>query len=244
MLRAGYLLLALLICFEAANFTGFSWTRLRRLTDEELIDAAIRYDYPNIYSNLAEFKADYSAFNPEVHYWNDLTGEAGSQFWNKLFGLKLFNIRLPDAVVIVASDGIARFSRRCSENSFCSPAIAPDHPRSGIVGTVQYGPPRYEVAQDLSIQWVDGSEGSVYISGNCFAAFSQSQRPALRIGAKDKGDIIVADQYGYRLVAAYVGEHEYYASMKITEQEFVRSQSCDRVARDAWPNVGGASWKR
>jgi hypothetical protein len=237
------LLLGLFVCFEAANFTGFSWTRLRRLSDEELINAAIQYNYPRIYSNFAEFKADYSSFHPEVYYWADLTGEAGNQFWNKFLGFKLFNVRLPDAVVVVASNGIARFSRRCSENRWCSPTIAPDHPRLGIVGTVQDGPPNYDPAKDFVVQWVDGSEGSVFISGHCFAAFSQSRKPALRISGKNKGDVItIGNEYGYRLVA--IKEWAGYSSLKISEVEFARSKTCDDAVRAAWPNVGGASWKR
>jgi hypothetical protein len=237
------LLLGVFVCFEVANFTGFSWTRLRRVSDEELINAAIRYNYADIYTNFAEFKSDYSSFNPEVHYWSDLTGEAGSQFWNKFFGLKLFHVRLPDAVVVVASNGIARFSRGCSGNSWCSPTIAPDRPRLGVVGTVQDGPPSYEVAKDFAVQWVDGSEGSILISGHCFAAFSQSQKPVLRISGTNQGDVItIGDQYGYRLIA--IKEWAGYSSLKISEEEFTRSKMCDKAVRAAWPNVGGASWKR
>ena len=238
-MKAGYLLLGLFICFETANFTGFSWTRLRRLSDEELINAAIRYNYLDVYSDLVEFKTDYSSFNPEVYYWADLTGEAGSQFWNKSFGSKLFNVRLPDAVVIVASDGTARFSRRYS------PTIAPDHPRLGIVGTVQDGPPNYDAARDFSVQWIDGSEGTVFVSGHCFAAFSESQKPVLKISGTKKDDVItIGDQYGYRLVAIPDIKRAAYASIKISEPTFRRSETCDKTVRAAWPNVGGASWKR
>jgi hypothetical protein len=102
-MKIRYVLLGLFVCFEAANFTGFSWIRLQRLSDEELINVAIRYNYPDVYADLKAFKADYASFNPEVHYWADLTGEAGNQFWNKFFGLKLFDVRLPDAVVIITA---------------------------------------------------------------------------------------------------------------------------------------------
>ena len=244
-MRLRYVLLALFVCFEAANFTGFSWTRLRRLSDEELISAAIRYNYPGIYSNLAEFKADYSVFKPEVHYWADLTGKAGNQFLNKFVGFKMFNVRLPDAVVVVASNGVARFSRGCSENRWCSPTIAPDHPVLGIVGTVQDGPPNYEAAKEFAVRWGDGSEGSVFISGHCFAAFSQSQKPVLKIMGTNKDDAItIGDEYGYRLVAIPDIKRAAYGSVKISEQEFIQSQTCDKAVRAAWPNVGGASWKR
>ena len=87
-MKLRYMLLGLFLCFEVANFTGFSWTRLRRLSDEELINSAIQSNYPDIYSNLAELKADYSSFNPEVYYWTDLTGEVFKPIAGKLFGLK------------------------------------------------------------------------------------------------------------------------------------------------------------
>jgi hypothetical protein len=243
MVKVRYLLLGLFACFEAANFTGVSWVHLRRLSDEELIDAAIRYDYARVYSNLAEFKADYPSFTPEVHYWADLTGEAGNQFFNKFVGFTRFNVRLPEEVVVVATNGEALFSRRCSSSNWCSPTVPPDRPRLGIVGTVQNGPPNYDASQDFSVQWVDGSEGSVFIAGHCFAAFSQSQKPTLRISGANNGDVInIGDQYGYRLVA--IKEWGGYSSLKISQQEFTRSKTCDRALRAAWPNVGGASWIR
>lgn len=202
-------------------------------------------NYPRVYANLAEFKADYSAFNPEVHYWADLTGEAGNQFFNKFVGFKMFNVRLPDAVVVIASNGVARFSRRCSENRWFSPTVAPDHPVLGVVGTVQDGPPNYDIAEQFSVGWIDGSEGSVFISGHCFAAFSQSQKPVLRITGTSVNDTItIGDEYGYRLVAIPDIKRAAYGSLKISEQEFRQSQTCDKAVRASWPNVGGASWKR
>jgi hypothetical protein len=244
-MKIRYALLGLFVCFEAANFTGFSWIRLQRLSDEELINVAIRYNYPDVYADLKELKADYASFNPEVHYWADLTGEAGNQFWNKFFGLKLFDVRLPDAVVVVTANGFAQFSRTCSENRWCSPTIPPDHPVLGIVGTVQDGPPNYDAARDFSVRWVDGSEGSVFISGHCFVALSRSPKPTLRISGTSPDDAVtIGDQYGYRLIAIKDITRAGYSGLKIAEQEFTRSQSCDPTVRAAWPNVGGASWIR
>jgi hypothetical protein len=244
-MKIRYVLLGLFACFEAANFTGFSWTRLQRLSDEELINVAIRDNYPNVYADLKAFKADYASFDPEVHYWADLTGEAGNQFWNKFLGFKRFNVRLPDTVVVVASNGFARLSRKCSENSRCSPTIPPDHPVLGIVGTVQDGPPNYDIARNFSVRWVDGSEGSVVISGHCFAALSQSPKPTLRISRAGLDDTVtIGDQYGYRLIAISDIKRSGYSSVKIAKQEFARSQSCDPTVRAAWPNVGGGWWKR
>ena len=230
------------VCFEFANLTGFSWARLRRLSDEELINAALRHQYADVYSNLAEFKADYSSYSPEVYYWTDLTGEAGSLFWNKFFGYTLFNVRLPEAVVIVASNGIAQFSRRCSANRRCSPTIAPDHPKLGIVGTVRGGPPGYAAAKAFSVRWVDGSEGSVFISGHCFAAFSQSPKPALRISAAGEVDgLTIGDQYGYRLIDIPDINYAGYGSLRIPEREFAQLRACDKAVRAVTPS--GEWWQ-
>jgi hypothetical protein len=242
-LKARYVLLGLFLCFEAANFTGFSWTRLRRLSDEELINSAIQSNYPGIYSNLAELKADYPSFNPEVYYWTDLTGEIGKPL-GKLFGFKHFQVRLPDAAVTVASDGTFRLSRRCSENSWCRPTIAPAFPLLGIVGTVQDGSPNDKAAKDFAVQWVDGSQGTVFISGPCFAAFSQSRKPALRItaaGDAKNDSLTINDAYGYRLINVPDINHAAYSSLKIPEREFTRLRACDRSVQAL--TSGGEQWQ-
>lgn len=230
-MKLRYLLLGLLLCFEAANFTGFSWTRLRRLSDEELINAAIQFNYPEVYSNLAELKADYSAFNPEIYYWNDLTGEIGTPIIGKLFGFKRFQVRLPDAAVTVASDGSFRRSRRCSENSWCRPTIAPDRRVLGIVGTVQDGSANDKAAKEFSVEWVDGAHGTVVISGPCFVAISQSPKPALRIiapGDTKSDNFVINDAFGYRLINVPDINHAAYSATKIPEREFTRLRACDR----------------
>ncbi len=230
-MKLRYVLLGLLLCFEAANFTGFSWTQLRRLSDEELINSAIQFNYPDIYSNLAQFKADYSSFNPEVYYWTDLTGEVAKPVIGKLFGFKHFQVRLPDAAITVASDGTFRLSRRCSENSWCRPAIAPDRRVLGIVGTVQDGSANDKAAKDFSVEWVDGSQGTVFVSGPCFAAFSQSRKPALRIvapGDTKSDNFIINDAFGYRLIDIPDINHAAYGTTKIPEREFARLRACDR----------------
>lgn len=225
--------------------TGFSWTRLRRLSDDELIDVAIRYKYPDVYSGIGALGVDYPSFKPEVHYWEDLTGEAGNLFWSKFLGVKRFQVRLPDAVVVISSNGFVRLSRRCGENSWCSPAVAPDRPVLGIVGTVQGGPPDYEVVTEFLVRWSEGSEGSVLISGHCFAALSHSQKPTLRISSVRNEDVVtIRDQYGYYLVSIKDVRRAGYGMLKISEEEFRRSQTCDKAVRAEWPNVGGASWKR
>ena len=245
-LKLRYLLLAAYLCFEAANMIGFSWARLRRLSNEELADVAIRYEYRDVYSNVADLKADYVSFEPEVHYWSDLTGEAGSQLLNKLLGFKLFQVRLPDAVVVVSVDGVAQFSRTCGQNFWCSPAVAPDRPVLGIVGTVQDGPPNYEAMTDFSVRWIEGSDGDVFASGHCFSALSHSPKPMLSISARRNARDVVTidDRYGYYLVTIMDIKRAGYGVHKISEAEFRRSQACDKAVRAEWPNAGGASWKR
>ena len=182
-----YVLLGLLLCFEAANFTGFSWTHLRCMSDEELINAAIRSNYPEVYSSLAEFKADYSSFNPEVYYWTDLTGEVAKPVIGKLFGFKYFQVRLPDAAVTIISNGTFRLWRRCSENSWCRPTYPPDHPVLGIVGSFRTAPQTAKPQKNSGCSGWMARQATVFISGPCFAAFSQSRKPALRIIALGDG---------------------------------------------------------
>lgn len=241
-----YLILGAFVFFEVANFTGFSWTRLRRLSDEELITAAIQYEYPDIYSSSADLKADYPSFSPEVYYWADLTAEAGNQFWNKFFGYKLFSVRLPEKIVLVASNGIARFSRNCRdgervEGSRCSPVISPDPPRFGIVGLVRGGPPSYKAAKEFSIRWVNGSAGSVFVSGHCFSAFSQSLKPALKISVADDDGFIITDQYGYLLVDIPDITRAGYGSVMIPEREFAQLRKCDAAEKAVTSK--GAWWQ-
>lgn len=253
MFKVRYALLGVFLFYEIANFTGFSWNRFQWVPKGEIIDSAIRYNYPDIYSNLDDLKKDYSTFQPEISYWKDWTGEAGTMFWNKFFGMRDYQVRLPDAVVIVEADGKARFSRNCGDNWFCSPQIIPDHPKLGIVGTVQYGAPNYETAKDFSIRWINGSKGKVFISGHCFSAFSTSEKPTLEISSPGKKTLTIEGRYGYGLSAVFLtdkaeaetkGFWQGASAMKIPESEFLKSQSCDQAVRKAWPNVGGFAWKR
>ena len=96
--------------------------------------------------------------------------------------------------------------------------MPPDRPLLGVIGTVQDGPPKYDPAKDFSVRWINGSQGSVLISGHRFAAFSEFEKPALKVeGARKSDSIIIDDQYGYRLIA--IKEWEGYSKMKITDQE-------------------------
>jgi hypothetical protein len=56
--------------------------------------------------------------------------------------------------------------------------------------------------------------------------------------------VTIGDEYGYRLIAISDIKRSGYSSVKIAQQAFARSQSCDPTVRAAWPNVGGGWWKR
>jgi hypothetical protein len=166
----------------------------------------------------------------------------------RLLGSKYFQVRLPDGIVFVDANGEAGLFRLCTFNSDCSPKAVPDHPKLGIVGTVQLGPPDYEPAKNFSVSWTSGSTGDVFISGHCFSAFSNSERPVLTIGAPGLGDVTLKDAYGYRLTAVWLEPESNMrhtgSTMRISESEFSKSRDCNDAARRAWPNIGGFSWKR
>jgi hypothetical protein len=78
-----------------------------------------------------------------------------------------------------------------------------------------------------------------------FAYFCHLPKPTLKISGAGLDDTVtIGDQYGYRLIAISDIKRSGYSGLKITKQAFARSQSCDPTVRAAWPNVGGASWKR
>ena len=88
MRRVIFLLLFLpLLVYEAGNLTGFSWKRLEYVSQQEIIDAAVRYSYPDIYSGIQEMQVDYSRFNPEVRYWGSWSWQVDNGLLEKLFGL-------------------------------------------------------------------------------------------------------------------------------------------------------------
>ena len=239
------LLAVLILCCEAANFSGFSWTRLTIVSQSEIINSAIKYNYPDIYSGADDLRKDYSSFTPQISYWGNWVGDE-THVLNKLLGIKHYEVRLPDAVVVTDVDGNALFSRSCSDNSWCSPLVAPDHPILGIVGTVQYGAPNYEIANDFSVHWTTETQGKVLTYEHCFSAFNGgSKNPSLTIRAAGRDPITIDGRFGYYLMAFTFDEKgTYYGTMKISESEFLKSQSCSKEARRAWPNVGGFAWKR
>ena len=230
--------------YEAGNFTGFSWKRLEYVGEREIIDAAVQFSYPDIYSNLRELQADYSKFKPAIRYWGSWSIQVENGFLEKLFGLTRYQVRMPEEIVMVSVDGKAQFSRSdtdCPGDGGC-PFTPPDNPEQGIVGTVQYGRPNYEVANDFSVEWEGPEKGSVFRSEHCFSAYINSpENKALVVSPKGADTTTVRKGYGFYLVAI---TSDAYSRMRISKAAFERSKLCSIEVRKAWPNVGGGAWKR
>ena len=245
MRRVIFLLLFLpLLVYGAGNLTGFSWKRLEYVSQQEIIDAAVRYSYPDIYSGIQEMQVDYSRFNPEVRYWGSWSWQVDNGLLEKLFGLTRYQVRMPEEIVMVTVDGRADFSRGdsdCPGDGGCPP-ISPDNPEQGIVGTVQLGGPTYEVAKNFSVQWQDQEKGDVLASGHCFSAYINSPtNRSLIVSPEGAHSTTIRKGYGFYLVAI---TSDAYGSMRISRAAFLKSKSCSNEARAAWPNVGGWAWKR
>ena len=57
-----------ILILELANLTGFSWQRMRIVSDHELINTAIDVVYHDIYKDKTEFKSNYAHFEPKARY--------------------------------------------------------------------------------------------------------------------------------------------------------------------------------
>lgn len=250
-----FLLVIPLFIYELGNLTGFSWTRFKYVSETEIVDAAVRHSYPNIYANLKEMQTDYSKFEPQVRYWGSWSWQVDNGLLEKIFGLTRYQVRMPEEIVMVNVDGKADFSRGdsdCLGDSGCS-LTPPDNPEQGIVGTVQLGGPSYEVTNDFSVEW-DGEKSNdmttwgnknkenILTSGHCFSAYIKSpQLYKLTVSPKGAESKTIQQGYGFYLVAI---TSDAYSAMRISKAEFLKSKSCDENVRKEWPNVGGYAWKR
>lgn len=220
-----------------AHLSLVGCSKLAEQDDARLIQSAIQYSYPSIYSDLPDLKSDYPDFSPRVRRWSD-----DLIF---MFGEGLYAVRMPEEEVLVTANGRAKAFRNCgSEESDCT-LIAPQKPELGIVGTAQLGSPDYLVARGLEVKW-KGSPGYVYVVGHCFAAFKSSAEPLeLTLNVPGQKPIEISGVYGSRLIAAnFDSKSNHYASMRIPKSTFIESKTCSEVARANWPNVGGFAWKR
>lgn len=241
-------LLTLALClaiFEAGTLTGFSWKRLAYVPDQELVDAAIRHAYPDIYADLHALQADYTGYQPQVRYWGSWNWQIENGLVDKLFGFQRYQVRLPEEIVIVDAEGKARFSRddtSCNDERGC-PKTPPDRGETGIVGTVQRGAPGYWAAQAFSVAWKAAEPGSVFTSGHCFSAsITSKDERSLIVDLPGDGAATLRLGFGYHLVA--ITGSGIQARMRISKAKFERSRSCSPQASAAWPNVGGQAWQR
>jgi hypothetical protein len=247
---------ALFFIFEFTNLTGFSWSRMQYVSDDELIEAAIQRAYPDIYKNKTELKKDYSKFQPQVRYWGSWSYKMDNDLIDKLLGFTRYQVLLPDTVVILDVEGKALFTELPDSCFDSGCKIAPDNPEQGIVGTVQLGPPDYLPAskEDLSIvwdgeisselrTWGDQTKDNVLIKNHCFSAYIKSAKlHKLKIKARNQDMVSIKKGYGFYLVT--IKEPHVYSSMRISKEAFLKSQKCDLNVRKEWPKVGGASWLR
>ena len=247
-----------ILILELPNLTGFSLQRMRIVSDKELINTAIEFVYHDIYKDRAEFKSNYSRFEPKARYWGSWYWKMDSDLVDKLLGFTRYQVLLPDAVVIFDVAGTPLFTRAPTEcglgDSGCT--VIPDNPEQGIVGTVQLGPPDYKPAskQDLSIEWNgevatdmktwgDKRKDQIFMSGHCFSAYIKSPKLYdLKVKAKGQDVVTINQGYGFYLVT--ILESNSYGLHRISKEFFLKSQHCDADVRKDWPNVGGGSWVR
>lgn len=205
--------------------------------DARLIQDAIQFSYPSIYSDLSELRKDYPGFTPRLRRWSD-----DLIF---LFDEGLYAVQMPEEEVLVTADGRAKTTRGCgSVGSDCT-LVAPKNLELGVAGTVQLGPPDYPRVEGFEVSW-KGTVGFVHVVGNCFAAFKSSEEPLVLLMKLPGHDPIeISGVYGTRLVAVtFDSKGSYYVSMRIPKAMFLESKACSESARANWENVGGGVWKR
>ena len=202
---------------------------------DKLIRIAVGYASYDNYANIEDLRRDYPGFTPRIRLWRE-------DPWFMPASCRRYSVQLPEKLVIFDPDGNVRTTRTCGTVGGDCEAVAPIHPERGIVGTVQFGGPDYAVATDFEIEWPDNPEAIFFKSGHCFSAYSQSSNwQDLIIRPKGARPMYVTTGFGFFLVA---GKGEGFAVCRISRELFDRSRSCSSDAKAAWPNVGGAAWKR
>ena len=198
-----------------------------------LVEAAVRAIYPGTYETLEELRRDYPGFSTRVRRW----------------GPNRFSVDMPDELVILDAQGKIHATRNCGSTEGDCEQVIPAKPELGVVGTVQYGDPEFARATGISAMWQGSSKGYVFESGNCFAAHkaSATEPLTLKVVADGNGSVEFHKKYGFYLVAVTFDLKRggtYYGNVRIPRKTFLDSNTCSPAAREAWPNVGGASWKR
>ncbi len=244
-------LTAILAVYEAGNLTGFSWTRMRYVSDTEFIQNAITKAYPGIYRDLTDLRVDYPGFAPEVRYWCAWRSEFADSFLERLLGFANYQVKLPDAVVRVDIDGKARLSLDCN-NGNCAVAT-PAHPVFGVIATVQLDDaPYYPVVPDFRAYWSDGPSDDVAKDRHCVSAYSQANpQAAFVIDSPGAKPLKIEPRFGFYLVAARLvpqGDKNWvkgaYEMRRITRGQFLAWRSCAARTKAEWPDFVGSWWKR
>jgi len=240
-----------LTVYEAGNLTGFSWHRMRYVSDAELIQNAIRFAYPRIYDDLAALHVDYPSFEPKVRYWGLWYRSSDDRLLNRLLGFSNYQVKLPDVVVTLSIDGRARYTHQCDAEG--RDITAPAHPVFGVIGTAQRETPTHDPVTDFQLDWADGAQGELSQTGHCFAAYSQSNpSAALTISSADSKPLEIRPRFGFYLVAAQLAPKTaektwikgQYSQRRITLQEFLKWKSCSAAAKEEWPDIAGEWWQR
>lgn len=240
----------MLAIYEAGTLTGFSWQRMRYVSDKELIQTAIPFAYPGIYADINALRADYPDFAPDVRYRRSSSYGWRGALFDALLGFGNYEVKLPDVLVTLKLDGKARYTRDCAFDG-CE-IVAPAHPVFGIVGTVQMDAPAYEIVTDFRPDWADGTQNEVFQAGHCFSAYSQANpSAALILSSAAAKPLEIRPRFGFYLMATRLvpkTEVEWakgtYSQKRITLQEFLKWKSCSAAAKAEWPDFAGSWWQR
>jgi hypothetical protein len=238
-----------LAIYVTGTLTGFSWQRMRYVSDEELIRNAIPEAYPGIYKDLADLRVDYPGFAPQVRYWGTWRAEFRDSLLERVLGFASYQVKLPDAVVTLHLDGKARISLGCDGGN-CE-ITAPAHPVFGVIGTVQRDAPSYDIVPEFRAYWSDGRPGDVAKNVHCFSASSQTNPPAaLIIAGVGSKPLEIRPRFGFYLVAARVVPPDdkdwvkgAYSARRITRAQFLAWRSCAPSVKSEWPDFAGSWWK-
>lgn len=221
------ILTLVLFIYEAGNLTGFSWEKFEYVSKNEIIEAAILYCYPGIYSNETELRLDYSEFVPEVRYWESWDWEIENGLIEKLLGHTMYQVRLPEEIVVVSTSGKAISSTigTCGD-SLCPPKI-PDQPVQGIVGIIEHEETKKGVIEISSIGWTGDDVGEVFASGNCFYAYINSKTNKELIVTPKGSNPVKISKKGFGFYSATI-RGTVYSLKRISKDEFFKLKFCGK----------------
>lgn len=232
--------------YMAVNLTGFSWSRLHWVADEEMIDNAIRFHYAGAYKNAEELRADYPDFDSQARFWGSWERSSqGNSVLRAALGFGSYEVRLPDAIVPLRSNGMPTHSIHCG-GELCD-SYPPRTAEFGVVGVINktYSNPFYNYA----LRW-QAPGGTIHQKGVCFYAYHADAgdialtitgdgRTPVQINRRDKEKS--ANLYGFYVMEvdwARDGEpegSEHLRFIRITREQFRKWTQCDPAQRREWP---------